>query len=438
MRIVIGVVVSCLLGVALAEEYPIGCWTFVRQEQSRSPEQVVRDWKDLGLTHPMSPEVGLKSDKAYLRRMLDLCAREGLKLIVHDARVHLSNAVRTGIVRDDAAYRRDVAAAAADWAQHPAFAGFHLYDEPNKSHHAALFRAVKVVREAIPERICFLNLLPWYQWIGKVVGAADCASYLDMMAQETGLDLFCYDLYDHADEDTGEGKGQNLYFENLRERMAFVRRNPGKGFWYSPICLDQHTRRIRSQEMIRWQLTTAAAMGARGVMWYFLEMPHMNRNVRHMPINIFGERTENFRWLSEENRVFQHQFGSEFMRLSIEDARLLNADCGGLRPFEPDADILGAETWGEKKPVLMSSFRDADGVRYLALVNLLRDRSAHLTLWLGEGVSVLNRNWDRTYGKISAEADPALARRFGSGRLSTVAFDFAAGQLYLVKLVRSK
>ena len=36
--------------VACAEEFPIGCWTFMTQERQRPVEQVVKDWKDLGMT----------------------------------------------------------------------------------------------------------------------------------------------------------------------------------------------------------------------------------------------------------------------------------------------------------------------------------------------------------------------------------------------------
>ncbi|MBQ6397764.1 MAG: hypothetical protein IJI06_06395 [Oscillospiraceae bacterium] len=129
---VVSFALACAWAAVHAEEYPIGCWTFMTQERSRPVEQVVKDWKDLGVTHPMSPVFGEGSDKAVMRHMLDLCEREGLHLIVHDERVHLLGAIRAKIGKDDSAYRSNVVAAAADWGGHPAFAGFqqllHGYD----------------------------------------------------------------------------------------------------------------------------------------------------------------------------------------------------------------------------------------------------------------------------------------------------------------------
>ncbi|MBQ6329344.1 MAG: hypothetical protein IJI35_10050, partial [Kiritimatiellae bacterium] len=317
-----GVLLHAFVG-ACADEFPIGCWTFMTQERQRPVEQVVKDWKDLGITHPMSPIFGLDSDKAVMHYMLDLCDKEGLHLIVHDDRVHLIGAYRAKIEQDDSAYRTNVLAAVADWGRHPSFAGFHLYDEPRKQHNAAVFKAARIVRDAVPGKMCFLNLLPWYDWIHKFTGATECAPYLDMMAKETGLDMLCYDLYDHmAEGEFGETKGLDYYFENLREWMEFTIRNPGKRFWVTELCASHASRVVGDQSDYRWQISTAAAMGAKGITWYYPDyVPRPSEtlsNVRNTPINVFGERTEYFERLSVENRLFRKWFGSEFMRLTID------------------------------------------------------------------------------------------------------------------------
>ena len=433
------VILSCVVGVALsavAEEYPIGCWTFMKQEEARPVEAVVKDWKDLGLTHPMSPEFGLKSDKTTMRRMLDLCAKEGLNLIVHDMRVDLVSATRTDIVKNDAGYRRLVAEAKADWASHPAFAGFHFCDEPRKEQFARVFAATRIVQEMVPGKMCFLNLLPWYDWIGKIVGATDHASYLDALARGTGLRMMSYDLYDHMSEDSGETKGQSVYFENLRGWMEWTKREPGRSFWVTQLCESHSSRVVHSQDDFRWQISTAAAMGAKGIIWYYPEQVRMSWNNRHLPINAFGERTENFNWMSWENRAFRHQFGSEFMRLEIEEPWLVNATGGGVKAFAGDRDIVSAETYGKKQPVLISFFHDADGVRYAAVVLLERRKTAHLTLGLADGVTAASRKWNGEYEPVAAQADPVLAQRHASPGMRKCGIDFAPGQLVLLKLTR--
>lgn len=433
-----GVLLHAFVG-ACADEFPIGCWTFMTQERQRPVEQVVKDWKDLGITHPMSPIFGLDSDKAVMHYMLDLCDKEGLHLIVHDDRVHLIGAYRAKIEQDDSAYRTNVLAAVADWGRHPSFAGFHLYDEPRKQHNAAVFKAARIVRDAVPGKMCFLNLLPWYDWIHKFTGATECAPYLDMMAKETGLDMLCYDLYDHmAEGEFGETKGLDYYFENLREWMEFTIRNPGKRFWVTELCASHASRVVGDQSDYRWQISTAAAMGAKGITWYYPDyVPRPSEtlsNVRNTPINVFGERTEYFERLSVENRLFRKWFGSEFMRLTIDKAAMVNMERGGIKRFAGDKDVLSVESG--KKATLVTFFHDADGVRYLALVNLERCLSSYISVVVADGIVPMQLSYYGTYEKKGITADPVLAQRYGMPRAGKFACHMAPGQLALVKLGR--
>ena len=423
---------------ARAEEYPIGCCTFMKQEVARPVEQVVKDWKDLGITHPMSPEFGHESDKGTMLRMLDLCAKEGLHLLVHDLRADLLTAIRAGVTKDDAAYRKGVEAAVADWGHSPAFDGLFLYDEPHKEHNAPLFAAAKVIRETIPGKRCFISILPWYDWIHRFTGAKACAPYLDMMARETGLKVLEYDLYDHMSADIGEDRGLDYYFENLREWMEWTKREPGRRFWATQLCINHASRVVSTQAEYRWQISTAAAMGAKGITWYYPDYcPRPGEslgNCQNAPINILGERTEFFNWLSVENRTFSHQYGSEFMRLQIEDAALVGMERGGLRRFSGDRDVLSVESG--KRPTLVSFFHDDAGVRYMALVNLDRRASSRIVVGLAAGVEPTQRSWHGTYETKGLAQDPVLASRYGKGAAGQITCWMAPGQLALVRLAR--
>lgn len=403
------------------------------EELKRPVDDVVRDWKDLGLTHPMSPELSIRSDKAALRRMLDLCDDAELNLIVHDWRAHLGNAVRRDVVKDDTPYRAAVEAA-AEWRGHASFAGFHLYDEPRSNDVLAVVRAAQVVQAAIPGKMCFLNLLPWYDWIAPTLGAESYGPYLDDMAKRTGLPMMCYDCYDQLDENTRDTTGLDSYFTNLREWSEHVKRNPGQRYWVTQQCFSQFSRVLRSQDDIRWQISTAAAMGAKGIVWYYVENVRRSGNNRHLPINEFGERTESFRWLSEENRAFRRQFGAEFMRLTFDGARFVNLLRGGIKAFEPGRDVLSVECYKVPKPILVSFFHDETDVRYFALVNLHREKSAHLTVGLADGVSAARLEWEGDYRSVKSARDPVLATRYGQSTVSSFGLDLAPGQLSLFRV----
>ena len=63
---------ACIMTLAAAASttnapvaYPIACWTYMRfEEQTRPVEQIVKDWKDLGINLPIMPVTSGKTDKA--------------------------------------------------------------------------------------------------------------------------------------------------------------------------------------------------------------------------------------------------------------------------------------------------------------------------------------------------------------------------------------
>ena len=421
--------------VACGEEFPIAGWTFMRAEEQRPVETVVREWKDLGLTHPMSPILRETSkEHARIRRMLDLCRENGMKLIVHDERVHWNCAGK--VLADETSYRRNLSLAKAEWASHPACAGFVLLDEPDKDQIKVCCKAARLMKEAMPDKMCFLNLLPWYGWIGPRMGTDAYAPYLDKVAKGTGLDMLCYDCYDQLAEGKDSAAGVDIYLENLREWREFTQRNPGRRFWVTLMCMSQANRSIRDRTDLRWQISTAAAMGAKGIIWYYTDLScsqGLNNN-DNAPINILGDRTEVFDWLSYENRRFSRQFGAEFMRFVPEGAFLAGwtEAHGGIQPFAGDADVLSVSS-GDRG-TLVSFFHDAEGGRYVALVNLSKSISSYIKLGLAEGVKLRRLDIRRQYVPQKPENDPVLARRIGKDAVNSVGDYVGPGQLVLFKL----
>ncbi len=417
------------------EEFPIAGWTFMRAEQQRPVEVVVKEWKDLGFTHPMSPILCENSkEHARIHRMLDLCQENGMKLIVHDERVHWNCAGK--VLTDETPYRKYLALAKAEWGSHPACAGFVMLDEPDHNQINVCCKAAQLMKEVMPDKICFLNLLPWYSWIGPRLGSDTYAPYLDRVAKESGLDMLCYDCYDQLAEGKDAAAGFNIYFENLREWREFTQRNPGRRFWVTLMCLSQANRSVRSRTDLRWQISTAAAMGAKGIIWYYVDLScsqGMNNN-DNAPINILGDRTEVFDWLSYENRRFARQFGREFMRLVPEGAFFvgINEARGGINPFAGDVDVLTASSG--KEPALVSFFHDEDGGRYLAVVNLSKTESRYESIGLADDVKPKRVDINGIYQPIQVEADPVLARKIGKSSVNRWGDYVGPGQLVLLKL----
>ena len=428
---------------AAAEEgekpYPIACWTYMRFEQQTRPvEQIVKDWKELGINLPIMPVTCGTTDKAAVRHMLDLCQAAGLRALMTEERLYAPAIRRLQRTGDEAAYRRGVRESLADWGTHPACAGFFLWDEPDSNDVAVVTLASRICRQEDPSKIWYVNLLPWYDWIGPRLGNSDYADYLDKFAAASTLDSLGYDFYEQQNELTGTEKGTDLYFTNLRQWMELILRRPGFRFNVTQICLSSYNYRIRSQDDFRWQISTAAAMGAKGLNWYYPDMSSAvqgcSLNNREAPINMFGERSHVYGWMSTELRLFQRQYGSEFMRLSIESAAMTKAPRGGMKLFAGDADVVRVDS---PDPMLVSFFRDADGVRYLAAVNLSRDVSRHVLFTFAPGVTPFQRLFTRQYVKLVTNADPVAERDAGGRSPHRAGRYLAPGQLLLVRLARS-
>lgn len=421
-------------------EYPIACWTYMRfEEQTRPMEQVVKDWKELGITHPLMPVTHEKSDKAAVHKMLDLCTAAGLHPLMTDERVDNPAIHRIKCPADLNRYRKGVQSALADWGSHPAVSGFYLYDEPDSNIVSAVTDAARVCREEDPSKIWYINLLPWYEWIGPRLGCNDYAVYLDRVVEASTLPSMGYDFYEHQNEINGLERGTDLYFTNLRQWMELSIRRRGFRFNVTQLCMDLHNYRIKSQDDFRWQISTAAAMGAKGLNWFYPDMSSAvqgcTQNYRNAPINMFGERTQTYAWMSTENRLFQRQYGSEFMRLEIESAAMTLKPRGGLKLFEGDKDVVKVES---PEPVLVSFFHDAEGVRYMAAVNLAREISYHVNFTFAPGVTPYQRAFIRKYVALATSTDPVTEHDTG-GRVPHRAGRYLApGQLLLVKLAKNE
>ena len=421
------------------QTYPIACWTYMRfEEQTRPVEQVVKDWKDLGISHPIMPVTCGKTDKAAVRHMLDLCAEAELRALMTDERVDAVAIRRLQKTDDKKAYLSGVREALSDWGAHPACAGFFLWDEPDSNDVAVVTLASRICRRADPSKIWYVNLLPWYEWIGPRIGNNDYADYIFKVTEACGLDSMGYDFYEQQNELNGAERGTDLYFTNLRHWMELTLRRPGFRFNVTQVCVNLYNYRLNSQDDFRWQISTAAAMGAKGINWFYPDMSSAvqpcAQNYRNAPINEFGERSQTFEWMSVENRHFQRQYGSEFMRLSIQSAAMTQKARGGLPLFEKDEDVLRVDA---PYPVLISFFRDSGGVRYMAAVNLDRSRSQHATFTFSPSLTPFQRVFTRKYVKLSTTADPVAERDAGGRHAHRAGRYLAPGQMLLVKLVKN-
>lgn len=401
------------------EQFPIGCWTYCDLEETYP--NMVKDWHDLGINNPLSPYFGPNSSKEDMLRLLDECAQYQMSVFVYDYRTLWRTLSEDGEQR----FRRGVADAIADFGGHPAVKGFYVGDEPDAPDAADALMAARIQRELAPQLCPYLNLLPWFDWIGERIGSPAYAPYLDRVVREGNIPLLAYDCYTQMWE--GDS-GWDVYFDNLREHMEAGRRN-GVPFCSTLLSMGHYDYRCPSVDDFRWQISTAAAFGAKSIAWFYIHLRGVHDNYRQPAINPFNERTTTFEWLSNANRLFQHQFGGRLMELQAEDVRFVGKAYGGASLFEPTETVLGADN-DKGCPMLLSRFSDKKGGRYWVLVNLDLTKNISANLHLADGVRLQQCRFDGGFTPVQAVTDAVGQMAYGkSGSVASVRL--APGQMEL-------
>ncbi|MBO5645756.1 MAG: hypothetical protein J6S59_01440 [Clostridia bacterium] len=401
------------------DRYPISCWTYF--PLSEAWPELARDFRDLGFTNPMTPVFSEGDDPAVMRRLLDDFVAEGLQVILYDNRV-TAHSLKGA---DDALIREKFARSLADFGDHPAVMGFYVGDEPDAPDADLFFRVARIQREMAPNLMPFLNLLPWFDWIGPRMGTDAYAPYLDRAATEGNLAQIGYDCYTQMWE--GDS-GYNVYFNNLREMRDAARRH-NIPFCNTLLCTGHYNYACPNRDDIRWQISTTAALGAKALTYFYPVGIGSGDNYREFPINAFKERSASYNALSEENRLFLARHAELLLRLDCEKSEFTKKAYGGLSLFAPD-DGLTAVYNAKELNMLVSTFRDADGCRYRAVVNMDREKNIEAKLSFAPGIRVSRLHWGKTWVDCSGNRGAVGARSLDG---ASVSMWLAPGQMEIFR-----
>ena len=242
------------------DRFSISCWTYF--PFSKTWDTLARDYHDLGLTNPMTPVFHEEDDPEKMVALLDQFHTLGMKVILYDDRVHIGRYRATGM--DEATYEKLFQKSLDQFGWHPALSGFYVGDEPDAPDAEMFFMAARVQRRMAPHLVPFLNLLPWFDWIGERLGSPAYAPYLDRAVTEGDLAQIGYDCYTQMWKDD---TGYDVYFNNLREmRDASNRHNIP--FCNTLLSSGHYDYLCPDQDAFRWQISTTVALGAKAITYF--------------------------------------------------------------------------------------------------------------------------------------------------------------------------
>ena len=372
------------------EQFPIGFWNYTHIDSLDT--SCAKDWADAGMTLAMSPYY--PPDAAgvtKMRAILDAAAEQQIKVIVGDRRSYW----RPGMDKGAAAYRKGFEQVVKALGDHPAIFSFHVGDEPDADQFEAATTAARIQKEVAPQLSPFLNLLPWHRGCEPRVGYESWARYLDDFVRLSKVDFLCYDCYSQMNP--GDS-GWDMYFTNLREYHEAAVRG-GIPFWTTLLSVGHFRYRCPTEDDFRWQLSTAVAHGAQGILYFFFYMREPQDNYRVAPIDEHWERTEAFEWLSRINRSFLKGPAAVVKRLTLQDVRHVGTTYGGVAGFDGSGLVSRAES---ATPLIVSEFRDAKKRDYVMIVNNSQTESTQAAIWVrGERPRLHRVGWRAEEHEVS-------------------------------------
>lgn len=344
------------------------------------------------------------------RATLDLAGKQGLKVLLQDPRIMAKSP-------GDDAFKTNLDAVAADFADHPALWGYYVTDEPNASAFPDLAAICKHLSDRDPKHIPFINLFPTYA-SPQQLGTPTYREHVSAFMQTVAPRILSYDHY--AIMQSGERPD---YFENMEiiRRAGLEYRTP---FNYILLAVPHFSYRDPTEADLRWQVNTALAYGAKGIMYFTYISPPETDSFKSWGEGIVtweGKPTRKFDEVKRINAEIK-TLGPTLMSLTstaVYHSAPLPRGAGGL----PEDDLVAKVEGGQ---LVVGHFKDEKGSRYAMFVNRDPHGPADVTIAFSQKVQLAEIN-----RKSGAPQPIETAQREQATVWDT---HFAPGQGRLVKI----
>ena len=300
----------------------------------------------------------------------------GLTCFVDDPRV---NGYDWKKLPADNVLKDRIAALKRDVAGHPAAVGFFLTDEPSMGAMPGLGKVSKMLHDAMPDRLTYVNLFP-YQVPKERLGT-DYDSYVRALVKTVGQSFLSYDNYALVN-----GELNDQFYTNLEivRRLGIELHTP---FWNCIQSNAHYSYAEPTDANIHLEAYASLAYGSRGIQ-YFTYFTPGHGNFRLAPIDVFGYRTATWDMVRRVNQ--------EIATLAPTLAKLHSTGVYHYPNTPPEGQPLSKSSLVERVEmtehrlvvapaagrILIGEFRDASNKPYLMVVNKDLNHSFLLNIYL--------------------------------------------------------
>lgn len=268
------------------EVFPISFWCgppakFVSAER-------FREIAEAGFTHAMPPCDGTLTP-AENKRLLDFAQAAGIKAFIADNRMPRG-------IGPDGAGKAAIDAIVADYAKHPALAGYFIADEPGAGSFPALAQTFAHLAEKDPAHPAYVNLYPNYCPV-EALGTKTYDEYVRRWISEVKPAIVSYDHYHFHNKYDRPGFFANLHTVR-RESLA-----ANLPFWQIVLLINHFDYRMPTEAEKRFEVMQTLAFGGKGVMYFTYWKPFKDWGTAI--IDMEGKRTHQYEEVKRINRDVQ-------------------------------------------------------------------------------------------------------------------------------------
>lgn len=370
-------------------EYHFSTWNYEGISASTDIDQAVKDWKEAGLTIPMTFDLKSTADLPVMIDLLDKCDAAGMKVIINDTRKvwwDMDILTAEGAQR----YREKMQAMKNDFGNHPAVWGYFIADEPDASRWEEAMAGVKIAEEVMPETNVMVNMHPF--WEGSFVhGDITVEEYADKITdfvESTGIGHISVDSYsgirnDPYAEENGTTQVREL-FRNYWLVSEICSRTGAEPF-FSLLCAGEGEKPVPGREDFRWQINTAVAHGMTGIQWYtFYSGGEAQSDSPFCAPVVTGtspwHRTTTFDAIAAECNAFTAAFADRLIECSYRSTMTYGRSWYEKYGTYGGSSTLRLNSSDSDKSMLVTEWADADGAKVYTIMNIWRDCSQNVNI----------------------------------------------------------
>lgn len=148
--------------------------------------------------------------------------------------------------------------------EHPAFAGYCVWDEPASTAFEGLGEKKVLWDSVMGDKTFFINVFPG--WAGSALGGS-FQSYISNYIETVKPELLCFDHYPLMENSSGNTVVRDTFFSDM-DICSHYAKEAGIPFWFTLLAAGHMSYVTPNLEEFRWQMAVGQAYGATGLLHY--------------------------------------------------------------------------------------------------------------------------------------------------------------------------